>query len=117
MALTPKQERFYQEWRKDRNATQAAKRAGYSEKTAYSQGQRLLKKAEIRKRIAADTAKTAEKAGMSVQSVMEEIGDACKLAKRRKNVNALMRGLEMKAKHVGAFEKDNVQRAFVLEIG
>lgn len=33
------------------NATEAAKRAGYSEKTAYSQGQRLLKNAEIQKYI------------------------------------------------------------------
>lgn len=29
------------------NATESAKRAGYSEKTAYSNGQRLLKNAEI----------------------------------------------------------------------
>ena len=33
------------------NATKAAKAAGYSEKTAYSQGQRLLKVAEIRAEI------------------------------------------------------------------
>ena len=33
------------------NATKAAKTAGYSEKTAYSQGQRLLKNVEIRKAI------------------------------------------------------------------
>jgi phage terminase small subunit len=31
------------------NATEAAKRAGYSQKTAYAQGQRLLRKAEIQK--------------------------------------------------------------------
>ena len=30
------------------NATEAAKRAGYSEKTAYSQGQRLLKNVEVK---------------------------------------------------------------------
>lgn len=33
------------------NATQAAKDAGYSDKTAYSQGARLLKRVEIQKRI------------------------------------------------------------------
>lgn len=33
------------------NATQAAIRAGYSPKTAYSQGQRLLKNVEIKKAI------------------------------------------------------------------
>ena len=45
--LNEKQKKFVQEWLIDRNATQAAIRAGYSEKTAYSQGQRLLKKVEI----------------------------------------------------------------------
>jgi len=34
------------------NATEAAKRAGYSEKTAYSQGQRLLKNVEVKAGIA-----------------------------------------------------------------
>lgn len=42
--LTPKQELFAIEYAKDFNATQAAIRAGYSKRTAYSQGGRLLKK-------------------------------------------------------------------------
>src|SRR5690606_24873160 len=45
--LTPKQAAFAREYLVDLNATQAAIRAGYSEKTAYSQGQRLLKNAEV----------------------------------------------------------------------
>lgn len=49
--VTPKQEKFCIEYLIDLNATQAAKRAGYSEKTAGSIGQRLLKKVEIQKRI------------------------------------------------------------------
>lgn len=47
MALTPKQERFVQEYLVDLNATAAAKRAGYSEKTAYAIGQQNLRKLEI----------------------------------------------------------------------
>lgn len=46
-SLTPKQRRFVEEYLIDLNATQAAIRAGYSEETAYSQGQRLLKNVEI----------------------------------------------------------------------
>jgi phage terminase small subunit len=42
-----KQKLFVQEYLVDLNATQAAIRAGYSEATAYSQGQRLLKNVEI----------------------------------------------------------------------
>ncbi|MBN5145921.1 terminase small subunit [Stenotrophomonas maltophilia] len=40
--LTPKQQRFVQEYLKDQNGTQAAIRTGYSEKTAKQQGSRLL---------------------------------------------------------------------------
>lgn len=49
--LTDKQDLFCLEYLKDLNATQAAKRAGYSEKTAYSIGSELLKKPEILTRI------------------------------------------------------------------
>lgn len=45
--LTAKQKRFCDEYLIDLNATQAAIRAGYSEKTAYSIGQENLKKPEI----------------------------------------------------------------------
>jgi phage terminase small subunit len=40
--LTPKQQRFVEEYLIDLNATQAAIRAGYSEKTAKSIGQENL---------------------------------------------------------------------------
>lgn len=47
MSLTAKQQRFVEEYVVDFNATQAAIRAGYSEKTAYSIGDENLKKPEI----------------------------------------------------------------------
>jgi phage terminase small subunit len=46
--FTPKQQRFIDEYVLCLNATKAAKRAGYSEKTSYSIGQRLLKDVEIK---------------------------------------------------------------------
>lgn len=46
--MTPKQKRFCDEYLIDCNATQAAIRAGYSEKTAYSIGNENLNKPEIR---------------------------------------------------------------------
>lgn len=49
--LTPKQQLFVDEYLIDLNATQAAIRAGYSEKTAYSIGDENLKKPEIKKAI------------------------------------------------------------------
>lgn len=47
MALNEMQKAFADYYIKTANATESAKRAGYSEKTAYSQGQRLLKNVEI----------------------------------------------------------------------
>lgn len=47
MSLSEQQQKFVDEYIKDPNATQAAIRAGYSKKTAGSQGQRLLKNVEI----------------------------------------------------------------------
>ena len=46
--MTVKQKRFADEYLIDGNATQAAIRAGYSKKTAYSQGERLLKNVEVK---------------------------------------------------------------------
>lgn len=45
--LTAKQKRFCDEYLIDLNATQAAIRAGYSAKTARSQGQRLLTNVDV----------------------------------------------------------------------
>lgn len=46
--LSIKQQKFCEYYVELGNATEAAKRAGYSEKTAYSQGQRMLKNVETR---------------------------------------------------------------------
>ncbi|MFQ5786716.1 MAG: terminase small subunit [Thermodesulfobacteriota bacterium] len=46
--LNKMQQRFILEYLVDFNATKAAQRAGYSEKTAYAQGHELLKHPEIR---------------------------------------------------------------------
>ena len=47
--LTQMQQAFCEYYIANHNATQAAIQAGYSKKTAYSQGQRLLKNVEIKK--------------------------------------------------------------------
>lgn len=51
--LSAMEERFCQHYTADlkRNGTQAAIKAGYSEKTSYSQASRLLKRVEIRERL------------------------------------------------------------------
>ena len=49
--LTPRQQRFCDEYLIDLNATQAAIRAGYSKNTAKQIGQRLLTNVDLKKQI------------------------------------------------------------------
>jgi phage terminase small subunit len=51
MLLTDKQRRFVDEYLVDLNATQAAIRAGYSQKTAASIGEENLRKPDIAKAV------------------------------------------------------------------
>lgn len=71
--LNDKQKRFVDEYLVDLNATAAAKRAGYSEKTAYSMGQRLLKKVEIQAAIQKRQAKLQSKLEITQERVLEEL--------------------------------------------
>lgn len=74
MSLNEKQEIFVREYLVDLNATQAAMRAGYSERTAHSQGQRLLKHVEVAAAIAAAQDKRAERVAFDADRVLLEIG-------------------------------------------
>ncbi|MHC4666727.1 MAG: terminase small subunit [Planctomycetota bacterium] len=70
MTMTDKQMAFCREYVKDWNATQAATRAGYSAKTAYSQGQRLLKDAKVRTELSRLTADIANQNDVEVREIM-----------------------------------------------
>lgn len=72
MALNDKQARFVAEYLKDSNATQAAMRAGYSQKTAYAQGCRLLKHAEVQKKLNEMTQKIMGKLEITAERVLKE---------------------------------------------
>jgi phage terminase small subunit len=76
-ALTPRRRRFVLEYLVDPNATQAAKRAGFSKKTAYSMGQQLLKNIEIRKLIDAGVAKRSERLELKAERIDLEISRLC----------------------------------------
>lgn len=69
MALTDKQAAFAQEYAIDKNATQAAIRAGYSAATAKQQGARLLTNVDIRAEIERTLAKSAEKVELTVAGI------------------------------------------------
>jgi len=71
--LTPKQQRFVAEYLKDLNATQAAIRAGFSERTAAQIGYEYLRKPQIAAAVAEATAAQLEKADLSAARVKEEM--------------------------------------------
>jgi phage terminase small subunit len=71
--LTPKQERFVQKYLVDLNATQAAIRAGYSQKTAASIGAENLIKPEIAKEIRKGKSALTKKAGLTSESMIQEM--------------------------------------------
>jgi phage terminase small subunit len=68
-----RQRRFIREYLKSYNATQAAKTAGYSEKTAYSQGARLLKNVEIQRAIEAQEHNLENKIGITKERILKEL--------------------------------------------
>lgn len=120
--MTPKQERFVAEYLIDLNASAAARRAGYSERTADAIGRENLGKPTIAAAIAAGRAAVAERAKRSVDDVMADIAkvraNAMQTAADPETALPVMvshkdalRALELEGKHLGAFEKDNAQKA------
>ena len=120
--MTPKQKRFCDEYLIDTNATQAAIRAGYSEKTAYSIANENLNKPEIRAYIDERLAEMQSKMIASAEEVMqyltsvlrgeekeetivvEGIGDGCSEARRIKKDVApkdKLKAAELLAKRYG----------------
>ncbi|WP_071709601.1 terminase small subunit, partial [Acinetobacter baumannii] len=73
MALRGKQQRFVDEYLIDRNATQAAIRAGYSAKTAYSIGEQNLKKLEVKKAIEEGEKELAERNKITQDKVLNRL--------------------------------------------
>jgi len=71
--LTAQQRLFVAEYLKDRNATQAAIRAGYSKKTANEQGARLLAKVSVAQAIAQQQKASIERTLGSADEVLAQM--------------------------------------------
>ena len=105
--MNDKQKRFCEEYLIDLNATQAAVRAGYAPKTAYSQGQRLLKDVEIAETITKLKSMQSKRTGITADRVLEELAklgfspmDECESFK----ASDKLRALELIGKHIGMFK-------------
>lgn len=127
--MTDKQKRFCDEYLIDCNATQAAIRAGYSDKTAYAIGDENLKKPELKKYIdermaehASERVATADEVIQYLTSVLrgdsegeeivvEGIGDGCSEARTMKKAPSekeRLKAAELLGKRYGLF-RDKVE--------
>lgn len=115
---------------KDFNQTQAAINAGYSAKTAYSIGNRLLKNVEVQKYIDKLKQKRVQRVEISQDDVLKdliEIKDRCMQAKPvlfmgmqvqddegnnlwKFDAKGATKALELIGKHIGFFMEDNKQK-------
>jgi len=75
MSLTPRQQRFVEEYLVDLNATQAAIRAGYSPKTAEQQGSRLLSNAKVAQAISVGRQALSERTEITQDMVLKRLWD------------------------------------------
>lgn len=71
--LTPRQQLFVEEYIECWNATKSAIKAGYSEKSAYSQGYRLLKNAQIKAEISKRQSEILERFQLNKQDILSEL--------------------------------------------
>lgn len=99
--LTAKQARFKDEYLIDNNATQAAMRAGYSKKTAKSQGQRLLTNVDIAAAIKVGQKDIAKRNGLTIDDILDELEEARKIAKEEGKGAPMVAASMGKAKLLG----------------
>lgn len=101
--LSAKQEQFCREYLVDLNATQAAIRAGYSPKTARSQGQRLLTNVDVQEFVQAAKTERADKVARTAQDVLNDIIAVTTQAHEEGDLKTALKGLELQGKHLGMF--------------
>lgn len=104
--LTPKQERFIDEYLIDLNATQAAIRAGYSENTANRAGSRLLSNVDIQEIIQNRKTKLAEENKFTQGKAREMLLEAFEIAKCGSNPSSMVSAVTSLCKLYGLNEAD-----------
>lgn len=109
MKLTPKQERFVQEYLVDLNATAAARRAGYSTKTADRIGPELLGKTCVSQAIQKAIKQREKRTEVTQDYVIEKLKqiadkEASDAQESDLKFSNKLKALELLGKHVGAFE-------------
>lgn len=114
--LTAKQEAFIQSYIETNNATEAAKRAWYSAKTAWVIWDENLKKPYIKEEIEKRKSKLAEKHHFTVAELFEWRKHLVKDCKKNWDRTNLKESYKELGKLIWAYEKDNSQKRPELNI-
>lgn len=101
--MTPKQQRFVQEYLVDLNATQAAIRAGYSEPSAYAIGVENLRKPQIQALIKEAQQERAVRSGLTQDYVLARLQVEAEFSDKGSSPGARVKALELIGKHLGMF--------------
>lgn len=101
--LTDRQARFCEEYLIDLNATQAAIRAGYSEKTAREQAAQNLSKLNIQEKIAELKAERSKRTEITQDSVIQELAAVARAEVKGVRAVDKLKALELLGKHLGMF--------------
>ncbi|GHV45878.1 hypothetical protein FACS1894204_06270 [Synergistales bacterium] len=110
--MTPKQERFVQEYLIDLNATQAAIRAGYKEKRADAIGYENLRKPEIKKAIEKTQAEHAKKIDITQDYILKRLRVEAERDEEGSSHGARVNALGLLGKHLGMFvERQQVEHS------
>lgn len=113
--LTPKQQRFVEEYLIDLNATQSAIRAGYSEKTAQEQSSRLLSNVMVQEAVQKAKNKLSERTELTVDMVVNGLLKEAQDYAEGSTQSARVSAWAHLGKHLGMF-KDKVEHSGKLEI-
>jgi len=98
--MNDKQRTFCKEYMKDLNGTQAAIRAGYSEKTAKQIANQLLSKLDLKEYIAELKKERAEACEVDAEWVLREAVDTYQAARDKDDVKGATGALNLIGKHV-----------------
>ena len=101
--FTDKQKMFIKEYIVDFNATQAAIRSGYSKKTAYSQGDRLLKNVGVKQELARLKEEIREESQDHIAFIRQEHRRLALLAEQKGDLVNATRNLEGYGKTYAAY--------------
>lgn len=101
--LCERQAAFAREFVVDFNATQAAIRAGYSEKTARTQGSKLLTNLDIQAAIETGKAKVITATELTAEYVVNGLLENHQKAMGRNEGNVANRSLELLGKYLAIF--------------